>query len=178
MTTERETTKRLILKLIQAYGGTLKGKTRLFKAYYYAHLAYWKLCQQMLTTSTIARMDGGPGIDGAAGILNELVDEGLIAIGSEESGMSRPTVVYSLKVEFPLDDDNLEDKAVKQAWEKTHRLPGGALSQKTHRDSRAWERGENGDIIDVYFDAADAEELDQLRAARKRAAERIAEALK
>lgn len=177
MSEERETAKRLILKIIQASGGELKGKTILFKRYYYAHLEHWTRTQEMLTTRTIARMDNGPGIDGHYGILREMEESGVIDITHEPTGLERPTEVYRLKVSVKLNENEPEDSAVLAAYEKTKNMYGKALSDKTHRDSITWNKASNGDLIDVFIDAATPEELARVRQSQEKISRLLNEAL-
>ena len=47
----------------QSAGDRIEGKTRLFKAFYFAHLFYARSAVDYLTDWPIVRMPQGPGID-------------------------------------------------------------------------------------------------------------------
>ena len=61
--TERSKAKQVILEIIRQSKGRLTGKTRLYMAFYVAHLLYAEQEAGYLTVWPIVKMPFGPGID-------------------------------------------------------------------------------------------------------------------
>src|SRR5262245_710090 len=85
---ERQERKRVIAAIVQeSPGGRLYGRTRLFKAYWLAHLYFWREWEGLLTTSHgMVHMPNGPGIDSHDELLEEMVQEGTISLSTRRSG--------------------------------------------------------------------------------------------
>lgn len=172
MESEAEITKRLILKIIQAYGRRLEGKTRLFKTYYYAHLEYFKATGRTLTDGTIVHMPHGPGIDDHDPILRALEKEQRI----KETRSAVPYIdfVYDLLVEIPF-EASAEDEAIRKAVKITTGLSAKQLSDMTHVSSHSWKRTTDGRLMDICIDVVSEGELEQIKK-RLEAARKIAKA--
>src|SRR5262249_644234 len=67
--------KGVILEILRQAGGSL-GKTKLFKAFWIAHLYYSKMAPGYLTDWPIVRMRKGPGIEDGERLLVELIRSG------------------------------------------------------------------------------------------------------
>src|SRR5437588_6601913 len=77
----------VVLGLIRkAPKGIWKGKTKLFKAFYFAHLYYARSYPGILTDWPIARMPEGPGIHNASELFEALVQEGYLIVEGIEDG--------------------------------------------------------------------------------------------
>ena len=72
------TLKRVILEILRKTDGEFDGKTRLYKACYFAHLYFFESHHGILTDGEFARMPQGPGIDQGDFLLEALCVEGLI----------------------------------------------------------------------------------------------------
>src|SRR5436309_2913255 len=81
----KERAKRVILELLRQAGGEM-GKTKLFKAFWLAHLYYSKKAPGYLTDWPIVRMPKGPGIDRADQLILELIHSGQIEKNYEPKG--------------------------------------------------------------------------------------------
>src|SRR5580700_9796459 len=65
--TERDRAKLVICAIIDAMGGAVNGKLRLYKAFYYSHIVYFQSGPGIVLTGyPIVKMPLGPGIDNAA----------------------------------------------------------------------------------------------------------------
>src|ERR1035437_4824476 len=95
---EKNTAKRIICAIIQEGGGHLESQVRLYKAFYWAHLAYWGMYEGILSSYPIARMPNGPGVDRGEDLLFELHAEGLISIEEKPvHGAPNPERCFKLK---------------------------------------------------------------------------------
>src|SRR5262249_21936706 len=70
----------VILEILRVTDGEWTGKTKLFKAFYFAHLYFANENPGLLTDWPIARMPEGPGIDNSKLLFEELKQEGLITL--------------------------------------------------------------------------------------------------
>lgn len=175
----RTNAKQVILELIRNAKGAWVGKTKLFKAFYFAHLYYVETQPGILTDWPIARMPEGPGIDQSDKLFGELVNEGFITIDIVHEG-PYPEYRYSLTekalAERPLPED--ARRAVQQAADFALPLRGDELSQITHEHSRAWRNGQNGDILDIYIDIIPDDEYEKEHARLTCLDQALTEALK
>src|SRR5262245_14796407 len=70
----------VILEILRSADGEWTGKSKLFKAFYFAHLYYANEQPRLLTDWPIARMPQGPGIDNSHELFNSLVAAGLLTV--------------------------------------------------------------------------------------------------
>ncbi len=159
----------VILEILRHNDGEWTGKTKLFKAFYFAHLYYANEEPGMLTDWPIARLPEGPGIDKSRQLFDDLKNEGLLTVELIHEGP------------YPESRYRLTDKG-----QTTARLPEGVraaikeaalfcrdrtaaeLSQITHDRSRSWKEGKDGDILNIYIDTIPDEEYDKRRAEMER----------
>jgi len=156
--------KDVICALIAAAGGSLHGKVRLYKGFYHAHLIHWKQNHGLLTQYPIVHMPMGPGIDGAAVLLDELEAEGRINVGSEGASGQQPEQVYTLLAPSSIPDSDPRHDAIQQAYARVKDKTGAQLSEETHRDSRSWNRTLSGQEMDIYTDMLDEAEYGRIHA--------------
>jgi hypothetical protein len=76
----RTTAEDVLLEVLRNADGEWTGKTKLFKAFYFAHLYYAKDRPGLLTDWPIARMPHGPGIDNYQALFGALEAKGHLAI--------------------------------------------------------------------------------------------------
>lgn len=164
---EKEKAKRIVAEIIRLSSAQrCHGKTRLFKAFYFAHLYYAKERGYNLTEWPIVRMPHGPGVDNFNLLMDELVREHIVKVEHEQEG---PYQSYC----YELIRDNLaalsdeEEIAIKEAVTLVDCKPATELSDLTHERSRAWNRGVNGDELDIYIDLLSDEEYEDLRERQK-----------
>src|SRR5262249_34058970 len=83
----RTNAKQVLLSLVRCAGkdGWL-GKTKLFKAFYFAHLFYAKEQPGILTDWPMARIPQGPGIHDARKLFRELMQDGLMTMEKVDEG--------------------------------------------------------------------------------------------
>ena len=152
--------KQVLVELIRAAGGEWTGLTKLYKAFYLAHLYYAESAPGYLTNWPIVRMPNGPGIESGEALLNELVLAGVLARQSARIG-PYPTTKYRVIANTlpgpPLEEDKLEAirTAVKFVQEKT----ATELSEITHEYSRSWNAARDGQTLNIYVDQIDDEEF-------------------
>lgn len=145
--------KDVVCALIAAAGGTLRGKVRLYKGFYHAHLIHWQQNPGLLTQHPIVHMPKGPGIDGANALLDELVSEGRIAVRTEAG-----EEVFTLIGSNPLPQGDLRYLAIQQAYTKVKDKTGNQLSHDTHESSRSWNNTISGEEMNIYSDTVEEDE--------------------
>lgn len=161
--TSKQSAKDVICELIAAAGGALRGKVSLNKAFYFAHLYYWRDASDVLTEHPIVRLPLGPCIDDASELLNDLVAEGRLIISSARVGPYEE-YVYRLADEAPLIDATTpRGRAIREAIAFIEDKTGAELSEITHEHSRSWVTTPNGQEMNIYIDLVEDEELDAIR---------------
>jgi hypothetical protein len=158
----RDEAKETICDLIAAAGGVFNGKVRLHKAFYYAHLFYWREGDGVLTAHPIVRAPQGPFIDEAERLIDELVGEGALAVGTAPVGPFQETV-YHLQAGRDVDPASPRGRAIRQAVDFVVNRSAAELSDLTHEHSVSWQSTENGREMDIYLDVLPAETLAEMR---------------
>jgi len=161
-----EKAKKIICALVYFSGGVFEGKTRLNKAFWRAHVFYYKNGPGLLSQYPIARLPEGPAIDDLDDVLVVLEREGRIELSSQSKGKYEETVI-SLSSSPPTLDEE-EEAAVKEAIQWIKHKTAAQAADESHRLSTGWKESKNGDIIDVAFDALSASELDSIKKERAR----------
>jgi uncharacterized phage-associated protein len=154
--------KEAILDIIAAAGGVFHGKVRLHKAFYFAHLYYWRDGEGVLTSHPIVRAPQGPFIDEAERILQELQHEGALAVTTAPVGPFEETV-YHLQAPRSLSRDSARGRAIYQAVDFVVNRSAAELSDITHEHSITWQTTENGREMDIYLDIVPSESLARMR---------------
>jgi len=143
----------VILQIIRDADGEWSGKTRLYKAFYFAHLYYANERPGLLTDWPIARMPQGPGIHNGDALLGDLVREGYLTVEVFHEG-PYPEYRYRL-TEAGRQAGDLHGAvrwAIKEATIFCQGKTAAELSQITHERSRSWNQAKDGDILDVHID--------------------------
>jgi hypothetical protein len=155
----------VILHLIRAADGAWSGKTRLFKAFYFAHLYYAAENPGLLTDWPIARLPEGPGIDDSASLFGKLVAQDYITIERTHEG-PYPEFRYRLtdKAKLLNPPEKQAKLAIEKAAEFARAKLASELSNLTHEHSRSWKKGANGDILDIYVDLIPDDEFEKEQA--------------
>ena len=156
---DKERAKQVLLELIrQSRGDEICGKTRLFKAFYFAHLFYAKENANFLSEWPIVKMPRGPGIDKFSQLMQEMAAEGVIEITPCMVG-PYPSNKYSL-TEKGRRSENPEREVIEAIRDTVAFVAGKStedLSDLTHEHSKSWNNAENGDVLPVYLDLLDDE---------------------
>jgi hypothetical protein len=160
---ERDRAKQVICAIIDAAGGRVNGKLRLYKAFYYAHLIYFQNGPGIVLTGyPIVKMPMGPGIDNATELLGEMQDDGMILIEARTNG-EYDEFVFTLKGSNPISQESPEYDAVKQAADIVKGKTAKQLSDETHTVSRSWRDAANGDELNIYVDPMSDDEFRQMK---------------
>ena len=163
MSPDKDAAKRVICQILAASGGKLAGKTRLYKAFYFAHLYYWRDNTRFLTDYPIVRMPHGPGIENGDQLVNDLVSEGRIRVTRQPIG-PYTEAVYELAQKFEVDPTDPQYLAVEEATQFVKDRTAAELTELTHEYSRSWQNIQSGDELDIYFDLLNDEEYERLKA--------------
>lgn len=145
--------KQVLVELIRAAGGEWTGKTRLYKAYYLAHLYYAETEPGYLTNWPVLKMPYGPGIECGDGLLKELVLSGVLAIKHTAVGPYTATA-YGLTGK-PVAGEPLSQEAVRaieQAASFVREKGATDLSDLTHEFSRSWNSAQEGQELNINVD--------------------------
>ena len=149
----RTTAQDLVLEVLKNADNEWTGKTRLFKAFYFAHLYYARDNPGRLTKWPIARLPKGPGIHDGEKLLGELEQAGYLTIEQVHEG-PYPEQRYRL-TERAQQVQNIPDDAraaIKEATLFCKDKSAVLLSQLTHEYSRSWNEGKDGEILNIYVD--------------------------
>lgn len=159
---EREKAKQVICGIILASHNRLVGKTKLFKAFYAAHLFYWRDNKGTLTNYPIVRMPHGPGIHEGDTLLKELENDGRIRTSRNLDGPYPEWVFETVKaVKFNPADPGFQ--AIEQAAKWIENKSAAELSQETHENSRSWNKSSEGEILNIYLDLLDESEYEKVQ---------------
>ena len=156
---DRSLAKEIILEILRQAGARFRGKARLYKTFYFAHLYHYKEGNGLLSDWPIVRMPQGPGIDEGTQLLHELKAEGRIGLHSEECGPYKE-VQITLTSPEPSTLGPAEILAVKQAVAYVAEKSASDLSNETHEYSRSWLKMPDGAPLNIYVDVLDDEEYE------------------
>lgn len=150
---DKRKAKAILAEIVRQYPGTFRGKTRLYKAFLFAHLFYFRDNPGFLSEWPIVHMPQGHGIDQGEGLLSELVASGIMARRTEACG-PYPEAVFSVEQTDPDPDlDDADKEAVSNALSFIAEKTGTELSDVIHENSRAYKEGRSGDALNIYIDA-------------------------
>ena len=156
------TAKKIIVEIIRQAGSSLAGTTRVYKAFYLAHLYFADREPGYLSDWPIVCMPNGPGIDEGDELLHELVVAGVLRTEQQPVGPYTATVYKLTGKELP--GDPLPEAAVAAIREAAGFVKGhtaAQLSDLTHEYSRSWKKAENGSEMNVYVDLIPDEEFQE-----------------
>ncbi len=158
----REKAKAILVAIIQAAGGSFNGKTRLYKAFYVAHLLHFRDHRGVLSDYPIIRMPRGPAVDEGDRLLAELRDEGLLLLSQRPVGPYLEDVFTAASKEFKaLEPAELD--SVRRAVEWIADKPSTELSQWTHEFSNTWEDTPDGREMNIYADLLSESEYARMK---------------
>jgi len=158
----RTDAQRVVLELLRHAGGTWDGKTKLSRAFYFAHLYYARDEPGILTDWHIVRTPQDPGILNQVVLLKGLVKNGFLTIEAIHEG-PYPDSRYRLTEKALAEPFLPEDArtAVKAAADFVLPRSAADLWQLTQERSRSWRAGKDGDILDIYIDLIPDDEFDE-----------------
>jgi hypothetical protein len=145
--------KQVLVELIRAAGGEWTGKTRLYKAYYLAHLYYAETEPGYLTNWPVVKMPYGPGIESGDELLNELVLSGVLA--RQHAAVGPYTATSYRLTGKPFAGEALSQQAVRaieQSVSFVREKGATELSDLTHEFSRSWNSAQEGQELNIYLD--------------------------
>jgi hypothetical protein len=148
------TARDIILEILRSADGEWTGKTRLFKAFYFAHLYYADQHPGLLTDWPLERMPQGPGIHYSEELFADLVKSGEMTVEPVHEEGPYPESRYRLTAKGAAAARPsaaacwATEKAVSFCQGKT----AAQLSQITHERSRSWIQAKDGDVLNIYLD--------------------------
>ncbi len=138
--------KRIVLGILQENGGTFHGQTRLYKAFYDAHLFYWRQHGKYLTDHAIVCMPNGPGIDDGREIIEQLVSGGFVRRTEQPVGPYAEDV-YTLCSDAQLELNDEEKEAIVNAIQWVGDKTGTQISHESHERSVTWREARANDRL-------------------------------
>jgi hypothetical protein len=151
---ETKRAKRILVELVRQAGGQVHSKTRLFKAFWRAHLSYAANNPSYLSTWPIIRTPQGPAIGDFDVLLSEMLHDRWLTIDEVQVG---PTwaIAFSLGPSCPPSTFSAEALEALRT--------GVQASDQPHDDSPIWRETPDGEEMDIYVDLlspADRERLE------------------
>jgi hypothetical protein len=153
----RALAKDIILEILRQADARFRGKTRLYKTFYFAHLYHYRNGNGLLCDWPIVRMPEGPGIDEGTDLLHELRADGKIELHSETCGPYREVHISLTCDQFSALGD-AEILAIKEAVAHVADRSAAELTNETHEHSRSWLKASDGEVLNIYLDVMDDEE--------------------
>jgi hypothetical protein len=169
--------KRIIAAIISASGGQFTGRTRLYKAFYRAHVEYWKAQSRRLTKHQLVCMPQGPGIDGGDLLIDEMVRDKTIKT-SRVIHWHMTSEKYTLLDTGAVTVNEDEMDAVHKALEWLAGLTATEASNKSHAQSRSWNLAKEAGLgvpLQYELDALNDDEYARLDAAYEASKGQLAE---
>ncbi len=153
-----EAAKDVICELIAASGGVLRGKLRLNKAFYFAHLFYWQEADDVLTDYPVVRLPNGPAVDDLDTLLLELAADNRIVVARAWNGPYRENVYHYAGSPATEDAQTPRTRAIRQAVDLVEGHTAAELSEMTHEHSWSWQNTSNGSELNIYLDVLSDEQ--------------------
>ena len=150
--------KQIVCALLQCSGGKFEGKTRLNKAFWWAHVHYYRHHPGLLSRYPIARLTEGPAIDEADSLLASLERDRHLAIHGQPKGPYLEEV-YELRKPWSDQLPEVAIDSIQHAVEWVRDKTAVEVSQASHRLSRSWQAAKDGDIIDIANDTLSEDDL-------------------
>jgi hypothetical protein len=148
----RDRAKRIILEIVRQAGDGI-GKTKLYKAFWLAHLYYVKGQKGYLSDWPIIRMPNGPGIDEGNALVQELERDGFIRRSSRT--VLGPFVEDCCSATTKELADDLPEpaiQAIREAVAFVENASATSLSNLSHDMSRSWRESEDRQELNIYSD--------------------------
>ncbi len=177
MRPDKDAAKQVVCQILAASGGKLVGKTRLYKAFYFAHLYYWRDNSRFLTDYPIVRMPHGPGIENGDQLIRELISESRIQTTEHPIGPYTETA-YELCQKYEVNPTDPQYRAVEEAVEFVKDRSASELSDLTHQYSRSWQQAADGQEQDIYLDLLSDEEYQHIRQCTEEVSQHLIEVFK
>lgn len=182
MASNKERAKRIIVEILRQAGPAGLGTTKVYKAFWLAHLYYAQAARGYLSDWPVIRMPQGPGIARGDRLLKQLLDAGHLAMTPVQKGPAVENCYALTAVGDAAGQEALSpeaNQAIQKAVEDVKSFgTASAISTWSHTESRSWQQAKNGDELDIYCDLIpleDHEEQARLLAEMESVFEEIAE---
>lgn len=160
--TEKTKAKLVLAEIIRQSGGELVGKTRLYKAFYIAHLIYAEQTLGFLSAWPIVRMPHGPGVDCGDELISELIVSRVLERETVSEGPWSTSKFKIASSDLPGDELTADEfDAIKQAAHFVQSKTATELSDLTHEHSRSWISACDGEHLNVYNDMIPDDEFEE-----------------
>jgi hypothetical protein len=137
----------------QSPGDEVRGKVKLFKAFYFAHLNFMRANHSLLSEWPIVKMPNGPGIGSFEKLLEELKSQRVIEVHAIHIGPYPSERFVATGKSLPGEQLSPEAiKAIRSAIEMTVGRTAAQLSEWTHAYSKSWNEAKVGSELSIYVD--------------------------
>lgn len=151
---------RVLLEILRnAHAGI--NRTKLYKAFYVAHLVYANSAPGVLTDWPIVHMPNGPGISESYKLLDALEKAGYLEREYNSRGIYKECVYRETGLISPDSIPEQAAEAIRRATAFVLPMTATQVSDLTHEHSRSWIEGRSGEKLDIYTDLIDDEEYDR-----------------
>jgi uncharacterized phage-associated protein len=156
----REKAKLILAAIVDSAGGSFAGKTRLYKAFYFAHLIHLRDHDRPLSDQSVVRMPQGPAVDQGTALLAEMSAAGMIRQTQRPNGpyVEEVFTLITIPPSLPPDERATIDRTVEWIGDRSAR----ELSDLTHEHSNTWLETPNGVEMNLYADLLSRTEYDDL----------------
>jgi hypothetical protein len=162
---EIERAKQVIAEIVRCAGGELIGTSRLYKAFYFAHLFYAERAPDYLTSWPIVKMPNGPGIDQGEMLLATMSRAGMLQTRTTKVGPYPATAYRISEQSFPGQGlSNVAIEAIRDAVNFVKDKTAAELSELTHENSRSWNAAKEGQSLNIYIDQIADDEFEMRQA--------------
>ena len=176
MAADKERAKRIITEILRHCPQGI-GKTKLFKAFWLAHLFYANEQPGFLSDWPVVRMPHGPGIDECGTLFGELTNEGRMKVGCSFNGPFTEISHQLNRQDYERLPEEAE-RAVKEAVDFILPRSATACSELSHEYSRSWNERANGEEMDIYSDLIPDTDYERLKTESDRIAADVLEVFK
>ena len=158
----REKTKAILIAIVRAAGGSFNGKTRLYKAFYVAHLFHFRDQRGVLSDHPMVRMPRGPAVDSGDMLLAELCNAGFLRMSKRPNGPYTEEV-FAAEKDYPVNLSTAESESVRRAVEWIGEWSARELSEWTHEFSNTWADTDDGHPMNIYADLLSESDYEQMK---------------
>jgi hypothetical protein len=147
-----ERAKQIILQILNQDEDGALHKSRIFKAFWLAHILYAKKNPGYLSGWKIIKLPNGPGIDRGEQLILELSNAGAIRVAHREKGVHTETICMLAKnpPEHLLSKEAMA--AIRSAYNIVKKESVSKISHWSHQYSRSWNLASMGSELDIYND--------------------------
>lgn len=174
----RERAEQIILEILRQAGANGLGRSKVYKAFWLAHLFYARENKGFLSDWKVVKMPRGPGIHRGEQLLQDLGEKCLLVQSDERVGpfIEKRCMAARFDNQPSLPSDAVQ--AIEKALDFIKGMTAQQLSDLSHEFSRSWWETSFGDELDIYSDLIPDEEYQERTQTLQRAAAELEDVFK